>query len=83
MAIYEYDCRACGNRFDLLVRHDTEPACPSCESKDLEKLLSLPAVKSETTRGLAMRAAKKRDKRQAKDNMMEQLRYEQSHDRHG
>lgn len=83
MAIYEYDCRACGNRFDLLVRRDTEPACPSCESKDLERLLSLPAVKSETTRDLAMRAAKKRDKRQAKDNMMEQLRYEQSHDRHG
>lgn len=83
MAIYEYECNACGSRFDLLVRGQMTPACPSCESTDLEKQLSLPALKSDTTRELAMRAAKKRDKKQARENMMEQLRYEQSHDRHG
>lgn len=83
MPIYEYSCNACSHEFELLIRGKDQPSCPQCESDDLEKLLSLPRVKSESTRSLAMRAAKKRDARQAKDNMHERLRYEESHDRHG
>ena len=83
MPIYEYSCRVCGHAFELLVRKDTTPACPSCESSDLERQNSLPTVQSSGTRSLAMRAAKKRDAAQGKDRMHEQLKYEQSHDRHG
>ena len=83
MPIYEYDCRACGHSFELLVRRDTVPACPACESGDLERLLSLSSVRSESTRSLARRAANRRDAAQAKDRMHERIRYEQSHDRHG
>lgn len=83
MPIYEYSCNACSHEFELLIRGQDQAQCPECESDDLKKLLSLPRVKSETTKGLAMRAAKKRDARQAKDNMHERLRYEESHDRHG
>lgn len=83
MPIFDYDCRACGHTFEALVRGGVTPACPSCQSADVEKRLSLPAVKSDTTRSLAMRAAKKRDKAQATDRMHERLRYEESHDRHG
>jgi putative FmdB family regulatory protein len=83
MPIYEYRCKTCDHKFELLVRGKTEPACPSCKGLDLERLLSLPAVSSEGTRNLSLKAAKQRDAGQAKDRMHEQLRYEQSHDRHG
>ena len=83
MPIYEYSCKACANRFDLLVRKKTTPACPSCESQDLERLMSIPSVKSATTKAKALKAAKKRDVAQGKERMHAQMQYEQSHDRHG
>lgn len=83
MPIYEYACTECGHEFELLVRGEMTPACPACESQDLERRMSLPRVKSSSTHDLAMRAAKKRDASQAKDRMHERIRYEESHDRHG
>ena len=83
MPIYEYSCNACNHAFELLIRGKETAACPECEGTDLERLISLPRVKSDTTRALAMKAAKKRDAGQARDNMHERLRYEESHDRHG
>ena len=41
MPIYEYACEDCGNEFELLVRSDTVPTCPICESTSLEKQLSV------------------------------------------
>jgi hypothetical protein len=46
----------------------------------VERLFSLPNVKSETTRAQAMRAAKKRDQTQATDRVQAQIAYEKSHD---
>ncbi len=83
MPIYEYVCSKCVREFEALVRTPDEARCPECGGAKLERLLSVPAVKSEGTRSLAMRAAKKRDAGQAKRRNREQLRYEQSHDRHG
>jgi putative FmdB family regulatory protein len=83
MPLFDFKCRGCGHTFEALVRGQNKPACPKCKSEDLEKLLSLPAVKSESTKAKAMAAAKKRDAAQGKDRMHEQLRYEESHDRHG
>jgi putative FmdB family regulatory protein len=80
MPIYEYTCRACGNQFEALVRGTTTPACPDCKSEDLERLLSVPGVRSETTHGLAMRDAKHRDAKRAEERVQEQRRYELSHD---
>jgi putative FmdB family regulatory protein len=80
MPIYEYTCAACGHDFELLVRHDTEPACPECASGEIERRLSLPTVKSSGTHDLAMRAARKRDKKQGFEQMMAQREYEASHD---
>ena len=65
------------------MRGKEKVACPECGSAKIEKMLSLPTVKSEGTRDLAMRAAKKRDKAQGTERMHAQLQYEQSHDRHG
>ena len=80
MPIYEYSCRNCTHQFEALVRGSRVPKCPECESPDLERLLSLPAVKSESTRTLAMRAAKQRDARQAQERVHAQRQYEASHD---
>ncbi len=79
MPIYEYSCNDCDNQFEVLVRGEDSPACPSCESRDLKRLLSVPKVQSSGTRDLAMRAAKKRDHAQAKDRVREQIKYEESH----
>jgi putative FmdB family regulatory protein len=83
MPLYDFSCRKCESQFEALVRGSVKPTCPECGSEELERLMSLSAVKSETTRGLAMKAAKKRDAAHGKDRMHEQLRYEQTHDRHG
>ena len=83
MPIYEYICGACSRRFELLVLRRTTPACPSCESGDLKRVMSMPKVKSSSTHDLAMRAARKRDRAQAWERVNEQRKYEESHDRHG
>ena len=42
MPIYGYDCNQCGHRFETLVRaSEPAPACPSCQSADLTRQLSL------------------------------------------
>jgi putative FmdB family regulatory protein len=80
MPIYEYVCTACRHEFELLVRHDTQTACPACDSADVEKLLSLPAVQSSGTHDAALRSAEKRDIKQGREQMMAQREYELKHD---
>jgi putative FmdB family regulatory protein len=65
--IYEYQCRQCGQEFELLVLNTTLTACPSCQSSDLEQLLSGFAVSSDGSR-----AANARSARQAAVNSHEQ-----------
>ncbi|MEO7964863.1 MAG: FmdB family zinc ribbon protein [Gemmatimonadaceae bacterium] len=80
MPLFDYSCGDCGNIFEALVLKGKEPeACPSCGAKSLERLLSMPNVKSATTRALAMKAAQARDKKQGTERTQEQLRYERSH----
>ena len=59
MPLHEYTCRACNNRFEALVRNGELPACPSCKSADLERLLSMFAVSSEGTRQSALASARR------------------------
>jgi putative FmdB family regulatory protein len=44
MPIFEYVCRDCDHRFELLVRSETTPSCPACRGGHLEKQLSVFAV---------------------------------------
>lgn len=51
MPIYEYECRQCGHRFEYLVLASSPPAeCPSCRKQDLEQLISLSGMSSESSR---------------------------------
>jgi putative FmdB family regulatory protein len=72
MPIYEYECRGCGRRFEYLVRPsaaaaDNSPACPSCHSQDLEKLLSSFAVSSAGTKQLHLQDGRKRGQKERLD----------------
>jgi putative FmdB family regulatory protein len=80
MPIHDYACRACDARFELLVRASTTPACPACRSEDLERLLSLPAIRSDSTRDVVRRETTRRDATEARDRVNEQRRYERTHD---
>lgn len=80
MPLFEYSCRGCGRQFEQLVRTGDTPACPTCASQDLEKLLSIAAVKTEGTRQLGLRAAAKRDAKQQTQQTRQRVEYEASHD---
>ena len=79
MPIFDYSCQSCGTRFEALVLRGEAASCPKCRSQELEKNLTLPALKTEGTHSKAMRAAKRRDKRQARDNYWTQRDYERAH----
>lgn len=80
MPIFEYACKACGNHFEALVRaQDAAPTCPTCQGAELEKLISTPAIKSDTTHALALKAAQKRDKVAGAEKAREQREYELHH----
>lgn len=80
MPIFEYACKKCGQQFEALVRPNADaPVCPACQGTELEKLISIPAVKSESTHALALGAAKKRDQKAATHNARVQREYELHH----
>jgi putative FmdB family regulatory protein len=54
MPLFEYECRACRRQFEYLTRDGKSPNCPSCQSVNLEKLLSVFAV---STSGSTSRSA--------------------------
>jgi putative FmdB family regulatory protein len=59
--LYEYSCHACGATFEALIRPPdaTVPACPSCRSADVERLISLFAVDSDSTRKANLEAGRR------------------------
>ncbi|MEO7134792.1 MAG: FmdB family zinc ribbon protein [Vicinamibacterales bacterium] len=80
MPMFEYSCKSCGKEFEALVRTNSPaPSCPACQSSELEKLISTPAIKSDSTHGLAMRAAKKRDQKSGSEMARAQREYELHH----
>ncbi len=44
MPLYEYICNECSHHFELIVHASTIPACPKCETNNLDKQLSAFAV---------------------------------------
>ena len=80
MPIFDYSCNVCSAEFEALVRGSSSPTCPECGSQDLDRKLSFPVVRSDSTKAQVKAAVKRRDAAQAKDNAHEQRKYEASHD---
>ena len=84
MPIHDFRCRSCGHEFEAFVRGSAAAAkaaaCPKCESVEVERQFSLPAISSDSTRAVIRRETTRRDQAQAKDRMHEQRKYELSHD---
>ncbi|HEY3825648.1 MAG TPA: FmdB family zinc ribbon protein [Bryobacteraceae bacterium] len=58
MPLFEYQCRRCEHRFELLVLHSSPvPECPLCHKQELEQLLSTFAASSESIRQASLGAA--------------------------
>lgn len=62
MPLYDYHCEVCDKQFELLVRSADVPACPTCGTSDIKRLISAiaPAGKAKGTAS-AMRAAAARE----------------------
>jgi putative FmdB family regulatory protein len=84
MPIYEYACRSCGERFEYLVRPSSGTAdaaitCPSCHGADLERLLSLFAVSSETTAQLHLAHGRKLGQKGRRDKLQADIEETEHH----
>jgi putative FmdB family regulatory protein len=51
MPLFEYECRTCDHRFELLVRESTKLECPKCSGQELDKQLSVFAVSAPASGG--------------------------------
>ena len=60
MPLYDFVCRACHAQFEALVRPGTTTLCPSCQSQDLERLLSSFAVSTPERRQAAAAQSRKK-----------------------
>jgi len=51
MPLYEYECEACGQRFEVIVKFSDEPVevCRKCGKGPVRKLMSSPAIQFKGT----------------------------------
>lgn len=86
MPIYDYKCRGCGKKFELLVLRTTVVACPKCEGKDLEQLLSTGfAVSSDGTRQTNLQKARRKyaASKDVKEKKVAEIEYIKEHQKEG
>jgi putative FmdB family regulatory protein len=81
MPLFDFQCRACGHEFEALVRRSAAPACPSCGSADLERLLSgfSFSVRSNGLSPAARRAVQRQQSAQKRDQDAYQQEIEKKH----
>jgi putative FmdB family regulatory protein len=60
--LYDFHCSKCTTDFELLVRNSDEPVCPTCGTRQINRLISrlAPAGRAKDVAG-AMRAKARRE----------------------
>jgi len=81
MPIYDFECSDCGEHFEALVLRNNTASCPKCQSQNLEQLISMFAVDSESTRQAHIAVARKKNAKIQRDkSIAEQEQAENHHD---
>jgi len=81
MPIFDFECRQCGHEFEALVRTGDVPACPSCKSEDLKRLLSSFAVSYAEKTAAAVKQTRKKQIAARKDEIVAEEKYRERHDK--
>ena len=80
MPIYEYECRGCGHEFEYLILPSSPvPECPSCGHQDLQKMISMFAVSSESTMESNLKSARKKASVAHKEKQHEEHKHIHEH----
>jgi putative FmdB family regulatory protein len=84
MPIYDFRCRGCGHEFEALVRPQDQEAtkCPSCQSVDLERLLSSFAVSTAERTQAAVKQSRQRQISANKEKLVADEEYRKKHEGH-
>jgi putative FmdB family regulatory protein len=83
MPLFDFHCRACGRDFEALARPQDPPVrCPSCQSEDLERLLSAFALHTDERRAAAALDSRKRQIKANKDKLVADEEYRKAHEGH-
>ena len=83
MPIFEYECKKCHHTFEFLIlpSDPKEPACPSCHSRKLEKVISIFGLSTPSTRKANAKKSIAAQKAAHKDQAIEEHReYHKHHD---
>jgi putative FmdB family regulatory protein len=83
MPLFDFRCKNCQHEFEALVRpQDAQvPVCPSCGSRDLERLLSSFAVDTAALRAAAAKDSRRRQIAKRRDAVIAEEEYRQKHDK--
>ena len=84
MPIYEFTCRGCHQEFEQLIlpwKPDAEriPVCPSCQSQDVEKMMSVFAMNSDTLRKTHLATARKKARKVKQEKDTEEFKQTLEH----
>ena len=76
MPIYEFECEACGERFEELIAAGAAAACPECGSERTRRLLSNVAPPGRQPRGAKVRAdeSRRREREAARQDRISESR---------
>jgi putative FmdB family regulatory protein len=76
MPIYEFECEACGARFEELVSAGEAAACPECGAERSRRLYSSLAPPGRQPRGAGVRAdeSRRREREAARQDRMAESR---------
>jgi putative FmdB family regulatory protein len=81
MPIFEYRCNKCSQEFEALILPAKPTAsCPSCQSEDLEKLLSGFALSTDGTRRANAQKSRTEQIAKRKDKIIADEEHRMHHD---